>query len=84
MEPPPRTVDLPEARSVPASFLVKCPEELPKINLEPDEWKGLDIQQQVRIIINQVGSQWGKEYFRCALRHNAYVEFEVGLEDGPS
>lgn len=76
-----------EARApVPNSFLERCPEVLPKLVIDKETWDGLEGQQQINLMINLVTVQWGPEFFKCSLRHNAFVDWNsdqvtMALED---
>lgn len=61
--------------SPPDSYLLKCPEDLTKIEIEQEEWETLDYKTQVTILSKDSKEPWGQEYHNCAETHNALVDW---------
>lgn len=54
----------------PDSLIQKCPESLPKLQLEEETWVTLTGQEQVELIIDKVVTGWAPTYYKCAIKHN--------------
>ena len=57
----------------PSSGLQKCPETLPKTDIDRDDWFKLDIEAQVEVITRHA-QNFALGYFRCAIIHNVSVD----------
>lgn len=77
--PPPQVVELTKPLPIPpAALLQDCP-GLPESNISIEEWEQVSGEEQLAIMRDFVGNDWGRAYGECANLHLAFVAWWSGV-----
>ena len=75
-EPQVRVIEIPQPpKPLPEALREPCKVELDTLEIGPDAWEELSLQEQVQSIVEYVSESWAAEAKKCALKHEELVKW---------